>query len=95
MGFCPTLLRNGVIKVNPDKSQRSFLFKCQIVWSYNANLSINLVVKQDTFSNIFFLSVAVFVGVLYTATRSGTISTFIVYVSSYVPDKTVWMCRLV
>ena len=38
------------------------------MWNYNANLSINLVVKQDDFSNIFFLSVALFVGVLYTAT---------------------------
>ena len=35
-------------------SQMYFLFKCQIVWNYNANLSINLVVKQDAFSNIFF-----------------------------------------
>ena len=24
------------------------------MWNYNANLSINLVVKQDAFSNIFF-----------------------------------------
>ena len=58
--LCSTrYIRNRVIKANPNKmsrsSQRSFLFKCQIVWNHIANLSINLVVKQDAFSNIFFL----------------------------------------
>ena len=92
-------VRNGVIKANPDKmsrsSQRSFLSKCQIVWNHHTNLSINLVVKQDAFSNIFFSYLLRCSLVYYTQPPSGTVSTFIVYVSSYVHGKTVRMCRLV
>ena len=75
---------------------RDHLFSVQMpnCVDYNVNLSINLVVKQDAFSNIFFL---ICCGVRWCIIHSHLVSlyTFIVYVSSYVPGKTVRMCRLV
>ena len=75
-------IRNGVNKANPDKmsrsSQRSFLFKCQIMLNlvlinYNAIGRYKLSHKQDAFSDNFFLIskqtiIPVFIGVLDTAT---------------------------
>ena len=100
-------IRNGVNKANPDKTSRSpqscsnaNCVELSLNKNDNANLSINLVIQQDAFSNIFFLSQSKQLLrcslVYYSQPPSGTkTSTFIVYVSSYAPGKTERMCRLV